>query len=206
MLRPIRTAAPALRVVDVEEAKAHLRVEVDDEDDLIEGLVLAAESRLDGWAGLLGRCMINQTWRASYASWCGPVMELPFPDVSSVDVTYFDSDGVEQTLSDVHYGLIETAGGTAIEWRASFAAPSLSSRSDAVRVSMVTGFGAAASEVPEAIRHAIKLMVGGWYENREESVIGVSVASLPVSLAAESLIAPYRRSGLCCGREYSTGG
>jgi uncharacterized phiE125 gp8 family phage protein len=61
---------------------------------------------------------------------------------------------------------------------------------------MVAGFGDAAEDVPSAIRHAIKLLVGGWYENREESVIGVSVASLPVSLAAESLIAPYRRGGI----------
>lgn len=196
MLRPIRTAAPALRVVDIDEAKAHLRVDVTDEDDLIEGLVLAAEGRLDGWSGLLGRCMINQTWRASYSSWCWPHMELPFPDVSSVVVSYFDSDGVEQSVSDVHYGLIETAGGTAIEWRSSFSAPSLQSRSDAIRVSLVAGFGATPEDVPADLRHAIKLMIGGWYENREESVIGVSVASLPLSLSAESLISGYVRKGL----------
>lgn len=196
MLRPIRTVAPALRVVSLEEAKAHLRVEVSEEDDLIDGLARAAESRLDGWSGLLGRCMINQTWRASYANWCWPLLELPFPDISSVVVTYFDSEGVEQTVSDVHYGLIETAGGTALEWRSSFAAPSLESRSDAIRATFVAGFGAAPEDVPDDLRHAIKLMIGGWYENREETVIGVSVASLPISLSAEALISGYARKGL----------
>lgn len=196
MLRPIRTVAPAVRIISKEEAKAHLRVEGDLEDDLIEALVLAAESRLDGWAGLLGRCMINQTWVASFRGFTSPGMVLPFPDVSSAVVKYFDSDGDEQEIEEADFRLIETATTTAIEWRDGYGLPSVSVRSDAVRVELVAGFGPAATDVPEAIRHAIKLLVGGWYENREESVIGVSVASLPVSLAAESLIAPYRRGGL----------
>lgn len=196
MLRPIRTVAPAVRIVSKEEAKAHLRVDGDLEDDLIEALVLAAESRLDGWVGLLGRCMINQTWVASYRAFTSATLALPFPDVSSAAVRYFDSDGVDREIEETHFRLIETANTTAIEWRDGYGLPSLAIRSDAVRVEMVAGFGDAAADVPAAIRHAIKLLVGGWYENREESVIGVSVASLPISLAAESLIAPYRRGGV----------
>lgn len=196
MLRPIRTVAPSVRAVNKEEAKAHLRVDHDLEDDLIEALVLAAEGRLDGWAGLLGRCMINQTWVASYNAFTSPGLALPFPDVTSAVIKYFDSEGVERVIDTSDYRLIETASTTAIEWRSGYGLPSLSVRSDAVRVEMVAGFGDLATDVPDAIRHAIKLLVGGWYENREESVIGVSVASLPVSLAAESLIAPYRRGGL----------
>jgi uncharacterized phiE125 gp8 family phage protein len=196
MLRPIRTAAPTARVISLEEAKAHLRIDVDEEDDLIEGLILAAEARRDGWAGLLGRCMINQTWRASYANWASPIMELPFPDVSSVAITYFDDKDQEQPVSSVHFGLIETPGGTAVEWRDGFPAPSVYTRSDAVRITFTCGFGSSPADVPASIRHAMKLMIGGWYENREETVIGVSVSSLPMSIAAESLIDPYRRKGL----------
>lgn len=198
MLRPIRTVPPDIRVLSKEDAKAHLRVDADFvlEDDLIEALVLAAESRLDGWAGLLGRCMIDQTWVASYDAFNWPTLALPFPDVSSVVVSYFDADGVENEISEDDFRLIETASTTAIEWRSGYGLPSTSVRSDAVRVEMVVGFGPEPEDVPEAIRHAIKLLVGGWYENREESVIGVSVASLPISLAAESLIAPYRRGGI----------
>lgn len=196
MLRPIRTVAPSVRVLSKEDAKAHLRVEGDLEDDLIDALVLAAESLLDGWAGLLGRCMINQTWVASYRAFTSPSLALPFPNVSSVAVKYFDSDGIEREVAETEFRLIEAATTTAIEWRDGYGLPSLAVRSDAVRVEMVAGFGGAADDVPAAIRHAIKLLVGGWYENREESVIGVSVASLPVSLAAESLIAPYRRGGI----------
>lgn len=196
MLRPIRTVAPSVRVLSKEVAKAHLRVEGDLEDDLIEALVLAAESRLDGWVGLLGRCMINQTWVASYRGFTSLALALPFPDVSSVTVRYYDSDGIDREIDDTDFRLIETATTTAIEWRDGYGLPSLAVRSDAVRVELVAGYGSEPEDVPEAIRHAIKLLVGGWYENREESVIGVSVTSLPISLAAESLIAPYRRGGI----------
>lgn len=44
------------------------------------------------------------------------------------------------------------------------------------------------------IRLVVLLLVGHWYENREASVTGVSVSTLP--LAVESLLQPYRIYGL----------
>ncbi|WP_261666895.1 head-tail connector protein [Erwinia mallotivora] len=44
------------------------------------------------------------------------------------------------------------------------------------------------------IRLVILLLVGHWYENREASVSGVTVSTLP--LAVESLLQPYRIYGL----------
>lgn len=44
------------------------------------------------------------------------------------------------------------------------------------------------------IRLVVLLLVGHWYENREASVAGVTVSTLP--LAVESLLQPYRIYGL----------
>lgn len=44
------------------------------------------------------------------------------------------------------------------------------------------------------IRLVVLLLVGHWYENREASVTGVSVSTLP--LAVEALLQPYRIYGL----------
>lgn len=59
----IRVTAPTVPVIDLGEAKAHLRVLHDDDDALIQGLIDAAVSWMDGWDGVLGRCIMPQTWR-----------------------------------------------------------------------------------------------------------------------------------------------
>ena len=47
-----------------------------------------------------------------------------------------------------------------------------------------------ATNVPEPLRQAIRLLVAHWYENRGIVAAGGEVAVLPQSVAA--LIAPYR--------------
>ncbi|WP_297534627.1 head-tail connector protein [Nitrobacter sp.] len=55
MLTPIRTVAPAEMPVTLAEAKAHLRVDHDDQDDLITAQIKAATAWFDGYSGILGR-------------------------------------------------------------------------------------------------------------------------------------------------------
>jgi hypothetical protein len=45
--------------------------------------------------------------------------------------------------------------------------------------------------VPAAIKAAMKLAIGHWYENRESVVVGVTAMTLP--MAFDALIGPYRR-------------
>lgn len=59
----IRLVGPTDDVVPLDDLKEHLRVSHDDEDLLIQGLADAATSWLDGWGGVLGRCIMPQTWR-----------------------------------------------------------------------------------------------------------------------------------------------
>lgn len=175
------------------DAKQHLRVDSSDDDDLITALIGAATSALDGWSGRLGRCLITQTWQASWRNWCGTMMVLPFPDVSAATVKYFDSANAEQTIADSNFRLIERAKATAIEFDQAFAMPAIYNRADAITVTMTCGYGDTADEIPAAIIAAAKLAIGAWYENREETVIGQSSSSLPQSIAIDSLLLPFMR-------------
>ena len=58
-----------------------------------------------------------------------------------------------------------------------------------IELDIAVGFGDAASDVPEPLRQAIRLLVAHWYENRA-LVAGAEVAPVPANAAA--LIAPYR--------------
>lgn len=192
MHRPVLVTAPAEAPVTPAEAKAWLRVDHDDEDELITSLVAAAVAHLDGYSGILGRAMVNQTWRQDFGCWPGDrVLRLPFPDVSSVTVKYRDEDDVEQTVNATLYELLEDARGAYVRLKDSFTAPALADdRSEPVQVTLVAGYGADADAVPGALKQAIKQLVAYWYENREAVSPG-AMTELPLGVSA--LVAPYRR-------------
>lgn len=195
--RPRLVSAPADTPVSVSQAKAHIRVGHSEDDTLISALIAAAVSLLDGHAGILGRCIVTQTWEQDFSCWPGNnLLRLPFPDVDpdSVEITYRDASDIEQTLSADHYETFEDAISTVIAFREAFTSPALcSDRRAPVTVTFDAGFGAAA-DVPAAIKHAVLLSVADFYENRENTVVGqVTVSELP--MGAMFLIAPLRRSG-----------
>lgn len=190
MLRPVQIAAPAEAPVSLAEAKAHLNVDHDGDDTLITSLVGAGVAHLDGHAGVLGRCLVNQQWRQDYRDWHW-FHRLPFPDVSAVTVKYQDADNQEQTVSSALYEVIEDARGALVSFRDVFTKPGLYDDMIApVSITLTAGFGDA-DDVPAALKQAILLLAGHWYENREAVNIGNITTELP--MAVNALIAPYRR-------------
>lgn len=193
MLKPVRVTPPAVPLLSLEEAKVHCRVDADDEDGLIEGLIAAATDHLDGWSGILGRCLVNQQWRLGligFPTWGG--VKLPFPDVSAASVSYVDENGDEQSLDDDLFEVVEGWGGSILRARSqSQTWPAVSTDAAApVAATITSGYGPAAEDVPAAIRQAALLMVGHWYEHRQAAVTGLTVAELP--MAVDALLAPHR--------------
>lgn len=182
--------APSADPVTLAEAKTHLRVDHSDEDARIASLIKAAVSYLDGRSGILGRCLVTQTLELVLDQFPTREIELPLGPVASVTfIKYVDSNGAEQTFSAGSYTVdLSSLTARAIpntSWPATMAA------ANAVTVRYVAG--TAAASVPEAIRQAILLLVGHWYENRQP-VAGSSVADLPFTV--DALIAPFRRNAL----------
>lgn len=196
-LVPVRVTAPAALPITLAEAKAHCRVSHSDDDTLISALIAAAVSHVDGRGGILGRCLIDQTWRQDFPGWPDDDrIRLPFSNVSSItSVVYFDASGTQQTLSASLYWLQADALSSYLWLREAFPIPNLDDdRPDPVRVTFVAGYGDAAA-VPPAIKAALLLLIGHLYENREASLVGqIQVEQLPLGFRA--LIDPYRQVGL----------
>lgn len=163
-----RTVAPAVQPITLSEVKAQCRVSDTDSDTLLTSLIAAAVDLVDG-DGALGRAMITQTW-AQWVPLSPARVRLrmgPFQELTGVH--YYDADGVlqEATLSD--YEIRKAGDFVTVEPKSGFAWPSTQSRGDAIRLTYVAGFGDAASDVPQGIRHALLMLVAHWYENREAS-------------------------------------
>lgn len=166
-MRLIRVLPPASPPVTLAQAKAQLRVDGDDADLRIAGLIDAAVDHLDGYRGVLGRCMVTQTWRAEIDS-LGERLSLPFPDTTIVSAEFTDA----------------LAGTLAWVWHEALAAPALIPEDGwgrPVAVTFTAGFGAPA-EVPMALKQAVLIMVEHLHDD--------PLAPLPPSFG--ELIAPYR--------------
>jgi uncharacterized phiE125 gp8 family phage protein len=169
---------PADPVVSLEEAKAHLRVDHDDDDDYIASLVEVATGTLDGPSGWLGRCLVEQTleWRGDGFGSCD--LRLPYPPVTEVvSVKYDDVAGIEQTVPSPTYRLLGQPSAPRLALVVGAAWPSARNDAESVRVRFTSGWptetegegddAVVAWTGPAPIRHAILLMVSELYENRE---------------------------------------
>lgn len=187
-MRPKLITPPASSPVSLEELKLHLRIDHDDEDDLLQSYLDAAVSRLDGATGTLGRCLISQEWSQGFSQWSAE-LRLPFPDVSAAAITYFDSDDVSQAVSAADFEVLEGRSWTVIAFRDSFAEPSLSdTQLVPITVTLTAGYGGSSSDVPRPIRVAIMHAAAHWHSNRE---VAGDAGELPLN--ADRLLSPYRR-------------
>jgi uncharacterized phiE125 gp8 family phage protein len=192
MYKPVLVAAPQETPITLAEAKVNLRVDGSDEDGLIEGLIAAAVSHLDGWSGILGRCLVTQTWRMTFDQFA-PCLRLPMPAASISTIYSVDDAGTVSAVSDSNYQLREDALGSYVRFDAAFSFSGDLAQSAGVSVEFVAGYGAAAA-VPAALKHAMHLLIGHWYANREAVNVGNITTELP--LGAKALLAPFSRLGL----------
>jgi uncharacterized phiE125 gp8 family phage protein len=193
MLKPVRTVAPAVEPISLQEARDRLRIDHHEEDPLIASLIAATTAHLDGWSGTLGRALVNQTWVQQFPRFpSGAVFGLVLAPVQSIEsIVYFDAANVQQTLDPAVYTLLDDELGAFITRQVDQAWPASFAREDAVTVTYVAGYGPAGDDVPAAIRHAMLLLIGHWYEHRESVVVGGNPVQVP--LAVQALLRPYRR-------------
>lgn len=188
-------SAPTEDVISLAEAKAHLRVDAGDDDDLIEALVRAASSVLDpASGGWLGRALRPQTWELRLPGFPSGEIVLPIPPLIAISsFKYDDSAGVEQTLAVTTGYRILSAGGLskvmlAPPWNGTW--PAARPDVESVRIRFNAGYATADPDpLPAPIVAWIKLHLGKLYEQREAVIIGAPVAPLP---DIDGLIAPYR--------------
>lgn len=176
---------PASELLSLEEVKKHLKVELDDEDVLIMGMIAAAIGHLDGEEGWLGRSITRQTraWRLN--SFAPVRLRVPYPPVVSVtSVTYADGGETFATVDPATYEMV----GRFLQPKFGQSWPSAGSGAGSVLVTYEAGY----TVLPPAMRAALLLMIGDLYAQRESFVIGTIASSVPMSTTVEGMLAPFR--------------
>ena len=179
---------PAVEPVPLADAKHFLRVDHDDDDDLIAALIASARVYVEAQAR---RALITQSWRLTRDVWPAsgviPILPVPLQAVTALGV--YDADGMLQML-DVDHFAVDRASAPAVLRFSRAAMPQPGRPLAGIEINIVAGYGDNADDVPAPLRQAIRMLVAHWYENRRIVAASGEVASMPASVA--SLVAPYR--------------
>ncbi len=170
--------AAASPVYTTAQMKTFLKVDVSDDDTLIDNLIEAATESCQIYTNqYFINTVVTQysdNWKEFYSLYKSPV-------VSITHVKYYDSDDAQQTLASSNYVLDNISKPARIGVSVTGDLPNLSTRINAVEVKYTVGYGTASTDVPEGIRAAIGLTCANWYENRQSVITGRTATELPLS-------------------------
>lgn len=184
---------PTAEPITLAEAKVHLKVEEDVtvDDTLITGMIVAARRAAEA---LTGRALMPQTLELAMDDFprlnCragynriekAQALQIKVPKAPLVDITsfkYVDTDGVLQTLGLSGYQLDSHSEPARLLPPVDAYWPEINNQVNAVLIRFTAGYADAAA-VPQEIKNWMYLRIGMLYENREEFIVGGSIAEIP---------------------------
>jgi len=166
-LRAVATVAVAIcafGVYVIERAPATY------EDTLIAGFIKAAREYCESYQN---RAYITQTWELLLDDFPDSVIQIPLPPLqwtiaADMSITYYDTAGAANVVAAADYqvDIHSHKGRVCPVYGKSWPTTILRSMNGVV-VQFKAGYGLLATDVPERVRLAIKVLAGHMYENRE---------------------------------------
>ncbi len=185
-----RIVEPIVEPVSLAELKAHVRVETEDEDDYLLGLIMAARQYCER---RVERCFVDTRLELKLDTFpAGIELPLPMPPFSptesrqAIEVNYLNVTLQELAVTEA-VPVITSQPGTFLAHRASTPAvltpnvngywPVTGPIRSAVTIRWWAGYGDSGRAVPKPIRHAILMLAAHWYGQRE--AVAVNIGNAP---------------------------
>ena len=162
----------------------------DDQVGTARAILVAARQWVEN---RLNRQLITATWKLHLDDFPDEILiadKLPIATIASVQ--YYDSDKTQQTLAATVYQSELTSRNRPARIKLAYGQswPTLyPDLYNVVTVTFTAGYGATRESVPLGIRHAILLLAGAWWENRENEVVGTITS--PLKTGVELCLQPF---------------
>lgn len=175
--------------ITLAEAKTYLRVDITDDDALIDALITSAREYCES---VTGRALGTEKWELALEDFPSDrdYIELPRPPLQSVDsLVYRNSKGETFSIdpANVIYDYDSEPGRIVLAynryWPIYIPFPAR-----AVSIAFTAGYSAT-NLMPVSIKQAMLLLIGQWYENREPMAIK---RLTELNYSVDALLAPYR--------------
>jgi hypothetical protein len=218
--------APATQIVSTALMKTYLQVDDATDDTEITEAIIASRLQVENY---LGRSLINTVWNLWLDDWPRErskenppegVFNLPInyfdqtqrfielpkaPLVSVASITYYDTADASAVFASSNY-LVDVAsqpGRVMLNYN-TFWPTGLLRPGKAIDIEFTAGYGAAVTDVPEAILLAVKQMVkfnyrmqtGGYETGEVPTGFTEDMGKSGLTSAVEKLLMPYRLSRL----------
>lgn len=125
-------------------------------------------------------------------AYCDSFSDLARFDIAPVkeivSISYVSIDGAGQTVPTTAYEIRNDGIDASVVLKPGNVWPNIQVGSR-IKVNMKVGENAP----PPTVLRAMLLLIGAWYENREETVIGVSIGQLPTYVSVDALLCNNRR-------------
>jgi len=168
----VQTAKPAVEPITIPQAKNFLRVDVPDDDDLIESLIMGAREACEAF---IRGFLITQTWKVTLDAWPADQspIEIPIEPLQSVtSATWTDQTGAVTTLNAWNGSSGDYILDTDHEPARLVLPPNQSWPSQSlwpvspIQITVKAGFGDTADSVPRSYINGMRMCIAHWYENR----------------------------------------
>ncbi len=159
---------PAIPVT-VDEARDHMRITATDENELIESLINVATDYVETFTR---RRLLNTTESVTMDGFPDGYEPLYSPLSSVTSIAYTDTNGDSATVTASVYDVDTTTEPGMIRLAYGQTWPSdLRGDANGVTLTYIAGYSSDATEVPESLKMAIRLLVAHWHENREAATV-----------------------------------
>ena len=185
---PVVTVAASAEPLDTVSAVEHLRAQGAGADSEIARLVSVARAYVENYTGTR---LITQTLALRTDDWADLENLQVAPVQSITSISYVDTDGATLTLAGSVYDARLYGLAPTIVLKFNQVWPTIQMGS-LITVTAVVGYGAAA-DVPSDLIHALKLLLGDFYQFRETAQADQSGSSYPVAAPVSAILANYRK-------------
>lgn len=185
---------PTEQPISLDQLKTHSRIDINDHDTLLDALIGAATEHVEAHTR---RALCTQTWRLTLDEWpAGDTIVLPLPPLQSVTaVRYIDEDGATTTWAASNYVVDTDSEPGRVVRKRGVSWPSVALReASGVQIEFVCGYGGM-GEQPLAIKQALLLLCGNWYENTEAVLIERGLSTHVLPFGVDALLWPLRVMG-----------
>jgi len=186
----VRLTRPKVEPVSLADVKRHCRIDIEDDDDYVVGLIAAAREYIED---RFDTTLCTTVWQARYD--CFPLWQLVLPrqpmQSAAVTITYRNEAGSLVTMTS-------TASEFQIDHRTipgrvyplyNGVWPAVRGDENSVMVEYTAGYGDDGASVPPVAKQMIRILCAAWYAQREPMTAGMTAQNAKVPYTFETLAA-----------------
>lgn len=163
---------PTSEPITLIDAKEQLRIDHNDHDIMINGLIQAAREQIEA---MCGRAIVQQTRIAYFDRWPDKVFHLLYPEIRSVTyIKYTNADGDQETYDSANYALDPGSepGRVVLGYQKTWPSATLNNEDYPIEVKYICGYEPDGTNltgnVPERINLVMRMLIESMYGGMQE--------------------------------------